>query len=180
MKERIKRIILIFSTSLVITLCFFYIYNETNKYYMKQRAIRYSVASVRVIDGAENRVVMVATPGNIGESKVLFRYLNECDIQLIGSNSGNQSEWKKLSKFSLEPGFYTLTGLTGQKEQTVVIQLHIEDTTGFSNYINQYDDDVAFKVERDSEATLFVGVYPNIKDINEIIRPAVYKEDGVM
>lgn len=138
--------------------------------------IEYSLASVRE-DGASNRVVMIGKPGYLGYSSVLLSYLNDGWISLVGDNVEESNGWKLLSTFTLEPGTYTLTGMKGQDEKTIALQLHIEDETGFYKYFYEYDEDVRFSIERPSEAVLHVRVYPGVEEINVRARPAVYKDD---
>ena len=67
--------------------------------------------------------------------------------------------------------------MKGQEEDTVALQLHIEDETGFYRYLYQYDEDVTFIVERSVEATLHVRVYPETVGVNIPARPAVYRDE---
>ena len=181
MKDKNKnRIILIFSISLIVTLMLLFAGNEVRKGLLHQRMIRYSEASARASDGAKNLVVMIGTPGYLGESNVYLKYLDDGYIKLAGDNPNDNNGWKKLSEFILGPGTYTLTGLDGQKEQTIALQLRISDDTGFYRYFYQYDDDIVFSIERDAEATLYARVYPNVVETDVVIRPAVYKENGAL
>lgn len=141
--------------------------------------VQYSINTTRE-DGAENRVVMIGKSGYLGHSFVYLKYLEDGRIRLVGSNSEEQSGWRKLSEFVLEPGTYTLTGMSGQKEQTIALQLRIEDSTGYHDYIYQYNADVQFQIETVMEADLQVRVYPKTEHIDVIACPAVYKEDGTI
>ncbi len=138
--------------------------------------IEYSLASVRE-DGAPNRVVMIGKQGYLGYSSVHLSYLKDGWISLVGDNAEESNGWKLLSTFTLEPGAYTLTGMKGQDENTLALQLHIEDDTGFYRYIYQYDEDVSFTIDRPVEATLHVRVYPETEGINVKARPAVYRDE---
>ena len=104
-------------------------------------------------------------------------YLKDGWISLVGDNVEGSNGWKLLSTFILEPGKYTFTGLKGQGENTVALQLHIEDDTGFSRYIYQYDDDVSFEIERPVDATLNIRVYSEVEGIDVKARPAVYRNE---
>lgn len=137
---------------------------------------QYSIASARE-DGAPNRVVMIGKPGYLGYSSVHLSYLEDGWISLVGDNVEESNGWKLLSEFTLEPGTYTLTGMKGQDEKAIALQLHIEDDTGFYKYFYEYDEDVRFSIERPSEAVLHVRVYPGVEGINVKARPAVYKDD---
>ena len=143
---------------------------------LHQRMAQYSIASARE-DGAPNRVVMNGKPGYLGYSSVLLSYLNDGWISLVGDNVEESNGWKLLSTFTLEPGTYTLAGMKGQDEKTIALQLHIEDETDFYKYFYEYDEDVRFSIERQSEAALHVRVYPGVEGINVKARPAVYKDD---
>ena len=177
MKETNRRIIIIFSVSLIITLALLYIGNSIHKSVIHQRMVQYSIASARE-DGAENHVVMLGTPGYLGESNVRLSYLEEGNIQLSGDNPSESNGWRRLSEFSLKPGTYTLTGIKGQEEETIALQLRIGDSTGSYRYLYQYDEDVMFTVEREVDATLHARVYPNTYEIDLTARPAVYEEGG--
>lgn len=137
--------------------------------------VQYSIASARE-DGEPNRVILNGKPGYLGYSSVHLSYLKDGWISLVGDNVEESNGWKLLSTFTLEPGTYTLTGMKGQDENTIALQLHIEDDTGFYRYIYQYDDDVSFTIERAVDATLHVRVYPEVEGIDVKARPAVYRD----
>ena len=139
-----------------------------------ERMIFYSKASSR--DGEENRVVLNGNSGYFGLAMCL-KYLENGYIQITGNNIDGERGWKLLSRFTLEPGRYTLTGMRNVLENTIALQLHISDDTGYYQYLYQHDEDVVFVVERTSEAILHVMVYPNAREINATIRPAVYKDE---
>lgn len=138
--------------------------------------VQYNIASARE-DGEPNRVVMNGKPGYLGYSSVHLSYLEDGWISLVGDNVEESNGWKLLSTFTLEPGTYTLTGMKGQDENTIALQLHIEDDTGFYRYIYQYDEDVSFTIDRQADAALHVRVYPETEEIDVIARPAVYKDE---
>ena len=179
MKGINRRVIAIFSVSLTVSLALLYVGNGIHKSVIHQRMVQYSIASARE-DGSPNCVVMLGTPGYLGESNVSLSYLEDGFIRLTGDNPNESNGWKLIARFSLEPGKYTLTGLKGQEENTIALQLHIEDSTGFYRYLYQYDEDVMFTVEREAEATLHARVYPEVEEIDVTARPAVYKEGGAM
>ena len=136
---------------------------------------QYSLASARK-DGTSNRVIMNGKTGYLGYSSVRLSYLKDGWINLTGDNIEASNGWKLLSTFKLEPGIYTLTGLKEQRENTIALQLHIEDDTGFYQYIYQYDEDANFSIERPVDATLHIRVYPGIAGIDVNARPAVYRD----
>ena len=171
-----RRTIKIFLVSLVITLAVLYSCDTVAKHILHQRMARYSLASARE-DGTSNRVIMNGKPGYLGYSSVHLSYLKDGWICLTGDNFEEGNGWKLLSTFTLEPGTYTLTGMRGQDENTVALQLHIEDDTGFSRYIYQYDEDVSFTIERAVDAVLNVRVFPETEGIDAKARPAVYKDE---
>lgn len=135
-----------------------------------------SLASARD-EGTPNRVLMNGKAGYLGYSSLRMTYLTDGWIKLAGDNNRDSNGWKKISTFTLEPGTYTLTGIAGQKENTIALQLHIEDDTGFYRYIYQYDEDVSFTIERSAAATLHVRVYPDVEGVDVIARPAVYRDE---
>lgn len=138
--------------------------------------VQYSLASVRD-DGATNRVVMNGKEGYLGYSSVSISYLTDGWIKLAGENNEDSDGWKLISEFTLEPGTYTLTGLKGQQENTVALQLYIEDDSGNHHYLYQYDDDVQFTADRSTNATLHVRVYPTVENVDVKARPAVYRNE---
>lgn len=138
--------------------------------------VEYATASSRE-DGAPNRVIMNGKEGYLGYSSVRLDYLKDGWISLVGDNTEESSGWKLISKFTLEPGTYTLTGMKGQEADTVALQLHIEDEEGFYRYLYQYDHDVTFIVERPVDATLHVRVYPETVGVNVTARPTVYRDE---
>lgn len=117
------------------------------KHILHQQMVQNSIASTRE-DGSANRVIMNGKPGYIGPSSVQLSYLKDGWISLAGDNVEENNGWKLLSTFTLESGLYTLTGLKEQDENTIALQLRVEDDTGFYRYIYQYDKDVSFKIEK--------------------------------
>lgn len=138
--------------------------------------VQYSIASARE-DGEPNRVIMNGKPGYLGYSSVHLSYLKDGWISLVGDNVEESNGWKLLSAFTLEPGTYTLTGMKGQDENTIALQLRIEDDTGYYRYYYQYDEDVNFIIERPADAALHVRVYPEVEGIDVKARPAVYRDE---
>ena len=162
--------------SLILTLCCLYTVSGVKKQITHERMLAYSAASARATDGAENRVVMNGISGSFGYS-VYMAYLEDGYISLRGSHLDDSNAWKLLSKFTLEPGTYTLTGMRGVEKDTIALQLHFADDTGFYRYLYQFDEDVVFTIDRLSEATLHVMVYPNAEGIDVIARPAVFRDE---
>ena len=168
--------LVIFLISLLATLALLYTGDAIAKHILYQRMAQYSIASARE-DGAPNRVVMNGRQGYIGSSSVQLSYLKDGWISLAGDNIEECSGWKLLSTLTLEPGNYMLTGLKGQDENTIALQLRIEDDTGVYRYIYQYDEDVSFTIERTVDAALHVRVYPETEGIDVNARPAVYRDE---
>lgn len=137
--------------------------------------VKYSIASVRE-DGARNYVVMSGKSGYLGYSYVYLKYLEDGWISLTGENPDHKYEQKLISKFTLEPGEYTLTGLKAQ-ENTIDFQLSLEDDAGTFHYIYLFDNSITFFVEKIVLARLYVRVYPGVKEIRVVARPAVYRDD---
>ena len=86
-----------------------------------------SIASSRETDGAENRVVMYGDSGYVGHSGVFVKYLQDGYVHIYGKSRSENYQWKKLADFTLEPGNYSLTGLTNVPENTVQLQLDYPD-----------------------------------------------------
>jgi hypothetical protein len=146
------------------------------KHILHQQMVQYSIASARE-DGTPNCVVMNGKSGYLGYTSVHLSYLKDGWISLSGDNVEENSGLVLLSIFMLEPGTYTLTGMKGQDEYSVALQLRIEDDTGFHRYFYQYDEDVSFSIERPVDAVLRVQVYPEVEGIDLKARPAVYRDE---
>lgn len=125
-----KRIIRIFILSLTITLGCLYAGDGIWKHAVYEKMLSYSKATSRAVDGAENHVVMNGIPGYFGVSAYL-KYLEDGCIYLAGDNIDGERGWKLLSKFTLEPGTYTLTGMSDVPENTIALQLRFSDNTDF-------------------------------------------------
>ena len=145
-------------------------------YLLHQKMLQYSLVSVRD-DGTSNRVVMNGKEGRLGYSSVRLSYLTDGWIQLSGENNEDSNGWKLISEFILEPGTYTLTGMKGQQENTVALQMYIEDEWGNYRYLYQYDDDVQFTVDHFMNSSIHVRVYPTVKNVDVKARPAVYRDE---
>ena len=137
--------------------------------------VTYSIASARLSDSSENRVIMNGVSGYIGAAAFL-KYMEDGYIRITGDNPEEGRAWKLLSQFTLEPGEYTFTGMK-EGEQKIALQLHISDDTGFYQYFYQWNEDVRVPVEREAKATLHVMVYPNAEQIDVVARPAVYRDE---
>lgn len=127
-----KRTGRIFTLSLIITLCCLCLGDGIRKHMVYERMLSYSKATSRAGDHAENHVVMNGVSGCFGGA-VYLKYLEDGYIQLSGDNIDGERGWKLLSRFTLEPGTYTLTGMSGVPENTIALQLHISDNTSFTN-----------------------------------------------
>lgn len=175
MKEIRKRSLIIFVLSFTVTLGLLYGTVKIRKNIVQEKMIAYSIASRRTSDNAENRVVMDGISGYVGVS-VYLKYLEDGYIRVSGDNLDESMVWKLLSRFSLEPGMYTLTGMKNVAENTVALQLHLSDDSGEYRYLYQHDENVSFVIDRPSDATLHVMVYPNVEKIDVKARPAVYRD----
>lgn len=160
----------------MITLGVLFSCDAIRKNILYHRMVQYNLASARE-DGTPNRVVLIGEPGFVGKSRVYLKYLEDGLIILSGDNLQEDFGWKYLSSFELEPGTYTLTGMTDVPESVIAIQLRISEEAGFYRYIYQYDENVTFTIDRLSEATLHIMVYPEVEGIDIVARPAVYRDD---
>lgn len=172
-----RKSVILFLLSLFSTLVLLYAGKAVVEYRLNQKMVGYAASTARESDGAFNRVVMIGKSGYLGYSSVRLQYLEDGWISLIGDNAEESSGWKLLSKLTLEPGEYTLTGLKESKENTIALQLRIEDNTGYYHYFYQYNEDVCFTIERPVEAALHVRVYPGVEGIDVKAKPAVYRDD---
>lgn len=176
-RSNAKRTLLIFLISLVLTTAVLYAGKGIRKHVLHQRMVAWSAASARDTDGAENRVVLNGKPGYLGESSVYLDFTKDGYISLSGDNPEEIDGWKLISEFTIEPGNYTLTGLKGAIENTVALQLYISDDTGYDRYLCQWNEDINFTVERDTEATLHARVFPFVDEVDIVARPAVYRDE---
>jgi hypothetical protein len=174
--KELKRIILVFVTSLIVSLSMLAIGNQIYKAVIKQRMISCVLASARESDGAENLVIMDGRSGNVGSSSIQLKYLDSGYISIIGKNIDDTGQWKQIAEFVLEPGTYTLTGLEGSSQTIVAIRLHLEDSEGAVANYWQYDEDIQFSITNTSKATLSIRVNQHA-EVNAVARPAVYKDE---
>jgi len=171
-----KRIILVFVTSLIVSLSILAIGNQIYKAVIKQRMISYALASARESDGAENLVIMDGRSGNVGSSTIQLKYLDDGYISIKGENLDDTGQWKQISEIELDPGRYTLTGLKNSSQTIVAIRLHLEDSEGTVANYWQYDEDIQFSIINTCKAMLSIRVN-QYAEVDAIARPAVYKDD---
>lgn len=172
-----NRIIIIFTVSLVVSLVTLSVGDAALKKHNQQRMISYAIASSRESDGAQNLLIMNGKNGYVGTTNVYLKYLTDGYIHLSGDNPEGERGWKKISEFNLEPGQYTLTGIKNVPENTIALQLHFIDNTGFYQYLYQWNEDIEFTIERLAEADIHMFVNPYMEAIDTVARPAVYKDE---
>ena len=156
-----KRIILIFVTSLLVSLSILAIGNQIINATIRQRMISYAFVSARKSDGAQNLVILDGRSGYIGSSIIQLKYLDGEYVSIIGKNTDETSHWKKIAEFELKPGTYTLTGLEGSSQEEVALRLHLEDSEGTVTNYWQYDEDIQFSITNICKATLSIRVNQN-------------------
>lgn len=139
--------------------------------------VAYAEASYRESDGAENLFIMDGKPGYLGESGVYLEYKKGGYIHLSGDNKNATNSWKKISEFKIEPGTYTLTGMSGVAENSIALQFRISDDSGWHQTFFQWNEDVQVTVDRELTATLHIIVYPNVNGIDTVARPGLYKDE---
>ncbi len=149
--------------------------SEIKEHILRKTMVGFARASYRETDGAVNLVVMNGDSGYIDRSDVYLKYLNNGFVSIIGTNDNDNSYWKRISEFELDQGKYSLTGLSGNKEKTVELQLTVIDAVGDKKYYRQFDTDITVKIHDRCNVILYVHVYP-YTDINAIARPAIYEE----
>ena len=175
-KRQQLRFIIIFVSSVTITLLIMFAGNQIIKYVIRQKMVAGAAASARESDGAENLVIMNGDSGYIGASKVYLTYLDKGYINIKGKNETEQEQWKLLSEFQLDAGTYILTGLSVKND---AVQLRIAEVAGDTVTVLawQQNDGVVFKLDDKSVVRLHLKVKPGA-DIDLIARPAIYEEYG--
>lgn len=172
-----KRTLAFFLLSLLATLVILCGTSEFRKRRLHRKMVAYALASSRESDGAENLFILDGKAGYLGESGVYLEYKKDGYIHLFGDNKKSNNCWKKISEFEIEPGTYTLTGMSGVPENTIVLQFRISDDNGWHETIFQWDEDVQVTVDRELTATLHIMVYPNVNGIDTVARPGLYKDE---
>ena len=167
---------MIFLSSFMITLGALYVGNLAIKEHTYKRMLQYSIETTRE-DGASNRVIMNGVSGFVGRTNVGISYMNGGKIRLNGANYDEIDGWQRISEFTLEPGRYTFTGMKGQGENTIALQLDIMGESGIKYSYYQFNDDVYFLTEKPTDVALYIRVFPAIGKVDVIARPAVYKDE---
>lgn len=174
-KAENKRVLLVFLSSLLVVLLVLFAGSEIKENILMETMEGFARASSRETDGAVNLVVMNGDSGYIDRSDVYLKYLSNGFISIIGINDNENSYWKRISEFELDQGRYTLTGLSGNKEKTVELQLTVIDVVGNKKYYRQFDTAITVETDNRCNVILYVHVYP-YTEINAIARPAIYEE----
>ena len=118
---------------------------------------------------------MYGNSGYIGHSDFYLRYLNGGYINILGTNRSDTYQWKKISDFSLMPGTYSFTGLTGVDPETVELQLDYPEDEGY-RWLFQWNSDIQFTIEERKEIELYIRAFPGAT-VNVNAMPAVYRDE---
>ena len=154
----------VFLVSCLLTIVLLYSGKYVIQEARKSAMLTASKASFRSIDGAINQVVMYGSSGYIGHS----------DINIQGNNRSDTYQWKKIANFSLMPGTYSFTGLTGVDPETVELQLDYPEGEGY-RWLFQWNSDIQFTIVERKEIELYIRAFPGAT-VNVNAMPAVYRD----
>ncbi len=170
-----KRLLIIFIASILVSILCFSVLSVIIKDVTHRKMIAGALASARDADGEPNLLVLDGDSGFVGASSVRLDYLNGGYISLNGKTHLESTQWKRICETHLEPGHYTLTGLSVD-EKIVAIRLAVKNQQDeiLESYY-QFASDVNFIVVDPSLITVHIMVFPNV-EVDTIARPAVYKE----
>ncbi len=168
------KLVLIFLVSVTISLICLYCGSLVTTHITHKKMVSGTIASSRESDGAQNLIIMDGNSGFVGASSVLLDYLSNGYVSIKGENDTEQLQWKKISEFEINPGIYTLTGLSVE-ENTIELRLVAEQASGEPVYCYQHSEDVLFEILEPGIARLHFRIYPDAV-INTIARPAIYEE----
>ena len=129
-------------------------------------------------DGARNLLVLSPEPKYIGETDFSVAYQSDGCI-IIEGQSVNRA-WIEIGRVALDPGTYCFTGLSGEEERTVALELEYFDAEK-DKYVRLTPDigtmeQTIFKLDASTKVRALIGIYPSSKG-RCFARPAIYRED---
>ena len=122
-------------------------------------------------DGAKNLLVLNGKNGYAWDTDVYVKYLNDGSIHIKGTS--DKRSWWPIGKLTLEPGMYSLSGLSGVDKDTVGLELET-DNHRFAPDVGPIDE-VKFTLDETTKLMVYVTVY-NGCDCDVIATPIIYKE----
>ena len=122
-------------------------------------------------DGAKNLLVLNGKNGFAWDTDVYVEYLNDGSIHIKGTS--DRRSWWPIGKVTLEPGMYSLSGLSGVEKDTVGLELET-DNHRFAPDLGPVDV-VEFTLEETTKLMVYVSVYDGC-DCDVVATPAIYKE----
>ena len=122
-------------------------------------------------DGAKNLLVLNGKNGFAWDTDVYVEYLNDGSIHIKGTS--DRRSWWPIGKVTLEPGMYSLSGLSGVEKDTVGLELET-DNHRFAPDVGPVDV-VEFTLEETTKLMVYVSVYDGC-DCDVVATPAIYKE----
>ncbi len=160
--------------SFLITLSLLILTQFINDQRTRDKMLEGAIVSSRMTDGARNLFVLNGRSGYIGLSSVRAEFLSDGFVRVYGINRTNRIQWKKLSTVQLDPGEYSLDGLSYNQDEVIKLQLNYSGGEGERTVWHyHWDREVIFFVEEEKNADLYIMVYPNM-EIDELIRPTLY------
>ena len=122
-------------------------------------------------DGAKNLLVLNGKNGFAWDTDVYVEYLNDGSIHIKGTS--DRRSWWPIGKVTLEPGMYSLSGLSGVEKDTVGLELET-DNHRFAPDVGPVDV-VEFTLEETTKLMVYVSVYDGC-DCDVVATPVIYKE----
>ena len=122
-------------------------------------------------DGAKNLLVLSGKNGYAWNTDVYVKYLNDGSIHIKGTS--DRRSWWKIGEVSLEPGAYSFSGLSGVENNTVGLEIEV-DNHRFAPDVGPIDE-VKFTLDETTKLMVYVTVYDGY-ECDVIATPVIYKE----
>ena len=122
-------------------------------------------------DGAKNLLVLNGKNGYAWDTDVYVKYLNDGSIHIKGTS--DKRSWWPIGELTLEPGMYSLSGLSGVDKDTVGLELET-DNHRFAPDVGPIDE-VKFTLDETTKLMVYVTVYDGC-ECDVIATPVIYKE----
>lgn len=170
--NRKKSLVTLLALVIIIILsCFFY---QSVKW---QEMTRLAALNDRK-DGSKNLLVLSPNPVYIGETDFSIAYQSDGSI-LIDGKSENRA-WIGIGGATLEPGTYSLSGLSGVDEKTVAIELEYYDMNQ-AKFVRLTPDvgpieRETFNLDTTTKVRALIGIYKGAEGTYSA-RPVIYREE---